>query len=285
MLQINDAVSVVMAMKGYNKKTLATKIGMSPSALTDFLNGKTTKLDITKAQSIADALGCTLSYLVGDDTIKLDVSTALKAEREEHNESTSEVAAATQIPEVLILKYESGDEDVSDFLFGELCRYYGYDVPEFLQKYDLWDEYVPAAFNGDANAFTAFKKAEREDAARERTGYPELRDIVEKGMYVVNGQPARRSYKHNLDFASMQIYMNPDGVWSPNDNVKGDVEAATKEYIEVTRRIGSPELVEFMDAVLARPENQSGDKQLNVAMDFYYEAFNGRDFTSKYHNQ
>ena len=284
MLQLNEAVDIAMAMKGYNKKTLATEIGMSPSAFTDFLNGKTTKLDITKAQSIADALGCTINYLVGDDTLKIDLSAALKAEREEHGETSDVVALNTRIPEALILKYESGDEEVSEFLLKKLCQHYDLEVPEFLQKYDLWDDYVPAAFNGDANAFTAFKKAEREDALKSSAGYPELRDIVEKGMYVVNGQPARRSYKHNLDFASIQIYMNPDGVWSPND-VKGDVEAATKEYIEVTRRIGSPELVEFMDAVLARPENQSRDKQLNVAMDFYYEAFNGRDFTSKYHNQ
>lgn len=284
MMTPSEKIQICLAMKNLKRKDLAEASGMSPSSVSDFLNGKTTKLDITKAQSIATTLGCTLDYLVGDDTMHLELGAALKAEREEHGETSDVVALNTKIPEALILKYEHDDEPVSHFLFDKLCQHYGLSIVEFLQKYDFYDEYIPEAFNGDAEAYEAFKKAEREDALKSSAGYPELRDIIEKGLYVVNGQPARRSYKRDLDFAAERIYMNPDGVWSPNENIKGDEEAAMKEYIAVTRQIGSSELVKFMDTILTRPENQTLDNQLKVAMDFYHEAFNGRDFTSKYRN-
>ncbi len=271
MLQINDAVDIAMAMRGYNKKMLAAKIGMSPSALTDFLNGKTSKLDVTKAWDIAKALGCTLDYLVGADELSVHVGPALKAEREEHGELTFEVSEFTKIPEVLILKYESDDEPVSEFLFGKLCDYYGMSKPEFLQKYELYDEYIPPQFNGDVDAYEAFKQAERKDLAREGAKFPELRDIIEYGLYTVNGYPARRSYKRDLQFAVERIYMNPNGVWSPDFDSMEDMEATMNEYIEVAKRIGDSVLVAEMLAGISMVSTIP-DK-LDIAMKYYHKAF------------
>jgi len=274
MLQLNEAVDIAMAMKGYNKKTLATEIGMSPSAFTDFLNGKTTKLDITKAQSIATTLGCTLDYLVGDDTMDLELGAALKSEREEHGETSDVVALNTKIPEALILKYEHDDEPVSHFLFDKLCQHYGLSIVEFLQKYDFYDEYIPPHFNGDAGAYEAFKKAEREDALKSSAGYPELRDIVEKGMYVVNGQPARRSFYRDLHLDVERIYMHPYAVWAPNENIKGDEEAAVEEFVSVTKQYATDAQVANLERALANAKNL--DERVKTAMAYYYEIVIGR---------
>lgn len=270
MLQLNDAVDIAMAMRGYNKKMLAAKISMSPSALTDFLNGKTSKLDVTKARDIARVLGCTLDYLVGADTLSINVGWALKAEREEHGDETFEVSSFTKIPEALILKYESEDEPVSNFLLGKLCEYYGFSVPAFLQKYELYDEYIPPQFNGDVDAYEAFKVAEIKDLAKQGATFPELKDIIEQGLYTVNGEPARRSFKHDLELAAKRIYMNPEGVWSPDFDSPEDIEAATAEYIEVTEKIGDDLLVEELQFVLKRAKTR--DDKLDIAMTYYHKA-------------
>lgn len=265
----SEKIQICLDMKNLKRKDLATAANMPASTISDFLNGKTTKLDITKAQSIANTLGCTLDYLVGDDTIGVDISTALKAEREEHGETTDIVSLNTKIPEALIMKYEHGDEPVSFFLFGKLCEHYDLSVWDFLQKYDFYDEYIPPHFNGDAGAYEAFKKAEREDALKSSAGYPELRDIVEKGMYVVNGQPARRSFYRDLHLDVERIYMHPYAVWAPNENIKGDEEAAVEEFVSVTKQYATDAQVANLEHALANAKNL--DERVKTAMAYYYE--------------
>ena len=270
----SEKIKICLDMKNLKRKDLAEASGMSPSSVSDFLNGKTTKLDITKAQSIANTLGCTLDYLVGDDTMHMELGAALKAEREEHGETTDVVTLNTKIPEALILKYESGDEEVSEFLLGKLCQHYGLSIVEFLQKYDFYDEYIPPHFNGDAGAYEAFKKAEREDALKSSAGYPELRDIVEKGMYVVNGQPARRSFYRDLHLDVERIYMHPYAVWAPNENIKGDEEAAVEEFVSVTKQYATDAQVANLERALANAKNL--DERVKTAMAYYYEIVIGR---------
>lgn len=272
-LQINEAVDIAMTMKGYNKKTLATEIGMSPSAFTDFLNGKTTKLDITKARSIANTLGCTLDYLVGDDTTHLELSAALKAEREEHGETSDVVAINTKIPEALILKYESGDEEASKFLLGKLCQHYDLSVVEFMQKYDLYGEYILEVFNGDAEAYEAFRRAEREDALKSSTGYPELRDIIDRGLYVVNGYPARRTYRKQLQSTIEMIYQFLDRNVSFPPYNEADAKEAFEELTTIYKRYGTSKDIEVLNQMIEGfPSNMSYEEKFEAVMNPYHKA-------------
>lgn len=270
MTQINDAVNIAMAIGGYSKKSLADAINMSPSALTDFLNGKTTKLDITKAQSIANTLGCTLDFLVGDDTVGVDLSTYLKSEREEHGESTGEVSADTKIPEALVMKYESGEERVSAFLFEKLCEHYGMTTFDFLTKYELYDEYIPPEFNGDVNAYEAFKKALLEDQARASAKYPELKDIIEKGLYVVNGFPARRSFRMTLEPYIAEMYKRPWSVWIAADS---DMDGTIAEYIEVAKHLmTNPDDIKRLDEEFKARKNDDPDELFDWAYKIYSDT-------------
>ena len=272
MLSTNDAILIAMALKGINQKQLADAVNMSPSTLSEFLKGKTTKLDISKAQGISKALGCTLDYIVGNDTIDIDVSTALKSEREEQGYTSAEVSAVTKIPEALLLKYESDDEPVSAFLLEKLCAFYGMSVPAFLQKYDFYDEYIPAQFNGDVDAYEAFKNAEREDAIRESNGYPELEDIINKGLYTVKGQSARRSFKMSLDLVRQQIYMDPYAIWCATEKIPGDDSAALDEICQVMPLIASVEQIRALNADLKKVKNSDSYTKYSVAMQHYVQA-------------
>lgn len=278
MLSLNETVDIAMAIKGYNKKKLAEKIKMSPSAFTDFLNGKTSKLDITKAQKIARVLDCTLDYLVGNDTINLDIGPCIKKERDSMKISSKDLSEETKIPELIILKYEQGEEEVSEFLLRKICDYFSTTILEFMVKYDLYDEYIPEVFNGDVEAYESFKKAERADAMKESSmKYPELKDIVEKGMYVVEGTPARRSYKFDLDFAVERIYGNPKGVWFWNENRPGDLEACLDEYILVIQQYGSKDLINELKRKLKENQDKSDEEKLDIAVRIYFKIFGGRE--------
>ncbi|MBR2142055.1 helix-turn-helix transcriptional regulator [Anaerovibrio sp.] len=272
MLNINEAVDIAMAMKGYNKKKLAEEINMSPSAFTDFLNGKTSKLDITKAQNIARVLGCTLDYLTGEDSIGLDLSKELKEERESLGFSSKDLSNETKIPEAIILKYEAGDEPISDFLLNKICEAFGMSVYAFLDKYGLYDEYIPSFFNGDVDAYEAFKEAEREDAMKEKSvQYPELKDIVKKGMYVVNGLPARRSFTMDLKQALYRIYNNPYGVWislNSNKNFKETID----ELLEVLEIVAPNEIYQQIVNKI-KDYNYDNDDDLQKVFDIIYPYY------------
>ena len=263
----SEKIKICLDMKNLKRKDLAEASGMSPSSVSDFLNGKTTKLDITKAQSIANTLGCTLDYLVGDDTMHLELGAALKAEREEHGETTDVVTLNTKIPEALILKYEHDDEPVSYFLFGKLCQHYDLSIVEFLQKYDLYDEYIPPQFNGDAEEYETFRRAEREDAMREQSSYPELKDIVDNGWYQVDGVPARRTFKGRLDNIVKFMYQYKYTVGFPNVEDAKDAEAGLDEYIEMCKLLAKqPEDQARLNAVLSKMQssNMSIDEKLDL---------------------
>lgn len=269
MIQIHEAVNIAMAIKGYNKKSLAAKINMSSSALTDFLNGKTTKLDITKAQSIADTLGCTLDYLVGNDTMDVDVSEFIENEREEQGLSTADLAKETRIPELWILKYESGDEKISAFLFSKICEAFGITPLDFMIKYDLYSEYIPEVFHGDARAYEAFKKAEYEDAIKEQnTYYPEIKDIVKNGWYTVDGLPARRSYFLHLRQGVRLLYMLKYSI-TITDEEDNDAPMINETIMVCKQLAKTPALKERLKYILTQVEKAPEDKKFHIIYSFY----------------
>ena len=272
----SEKIQICLEMKNLKRRDLAKASDMSPSSVSDFLNGKTTKLDITKAQSIANTLGCTLNYLVGDDTMDIDVSEALKAEREEQHMTTQELAAETHIPELWILKFESGTEKISSFLFEKICNAFGMTTFDFLTKYELYDEYIPPEFNGDVNAYEAFKKALLEDQARASAKYPELKDIIEKGLYVVNGFPARRSFRMTLEPYVNEIYKHPWSVWI---NTEGKIENTIAEYIEVAKQfMDDPDKIKRLDDEFKARKNDNPDE----LFDWAYKSYSDTVFSSNW---
>jgi hypothetical protein len=46
-------------------------------------------------------------------------------------------------------------------------KVFGMSYPAFLNKYNMWDEYIPPEFDGDVDKYLAFKRAEAEDAMRD----------------------------------------------------------------------------------------------------------------------
>ncbi|WP_028130092.1 helix-turn-helix transcriptional regulator [Selenomonas sp. AE3005] len=269
----SEKIKICLDMKNLKRKDLAEASGMSPSSVSDFLNGKTTKLDITKAQSIANTLGCTLNYLVGDDTMHMELGAALKSERVERGETTDVVSLNTKIPEALILKYESGDEEVSEFLLGKLCEHYDLSIVEFLQKYDLYDEYIPPQFNGDAEEYETFRRAEREDALKSSAGYPELKDIINKGMYVVNGYPARRTYRNHLQSTIEMIYHFLDRSVSFPPRDEADAKEAFEELVTIYKRYGTSKDIEVLNQMIEGfPSSMSYEEKFEAVMEPYHKA-------------
>lgn len=68
-MNIGQKITDLLESNNMKQKDLAQLVKISPSALSDLLNGKTKKLDIQKAKDISKVLGCTLDYLLDDNCI------------------------------------------------------------------------------------------------------------------------------------------------------------------------------------------------------------------------
>ena len=65
-VHIGEKISFLLESNDMKQKELAKIVNISPSALSDLLNGKTKKLDILKARDISKVLGCSLDFLLDD---------------------------------------------------------------------------------------------------------------------------------------------------------------------------------------------------------------------------
>ena len=65
-MHIGEKISFLLESNDMKQKELAKIVNISPSALSDLLNGKTKKLDILKARDISKVLGCSLDFLLDD---------------------------------------------------------------------------------------------------------------------------------------------------------------------------------------------------------------------------
>lgn len=144
-----------------NKK-YGTKL--SKSSISRWENGDADpKLDYVRL--LADYFGVKGQYFIPQ--FLEDIGDAIKYERKSRKLSLAEVANDLKISEVKLKNFEEDIEPIDEYHFGKLLDLFGLGYYEFLQKHELYDEYIPKHFEGDVEKYEAFKKACDEDAERE----------------------------------------------------------------------------------------------------------------------
>lgn len=91
----------------------------------------------------------------------------IKEERKEQGLTQSELAELVGVHRNSIYKYESGLISPPIAILEKIASVFEMSVPTLLDKYNLYDEYIPPHFEGDVDKYEAFKKAVDEDAGRE----------------------------------------------------------------------------------------------------------------------
>lgn len=150
------------------QKEFAESIGIAQNSLSNYETGKRTPSP-ELIKKIAQKYDVPTDYLLDNDRWECDhIAAALKNERKIQHLTVAEVAEASGVAIPDIQAYETGEAPINDYLLRRIClRAYGKSLSEFLIDQDLYDEYIPAHFNGDVDAYEAFKKAAEEDAAAE----------------------------------------------------------------------------------------------------------------------
>lgn len=147
---------------------LAKALGISKSAISMYENGNR-KPDIEMIALISDVLDCPIDFLIGADYMyeeddSITCGEALRQEREKQNISKQEFAKAIGIDVNSLDEYESGDVLMSYYIFKKAVAYLGYDYPDFMQRFVLFQRYNPSQSNDNAKANEAFNGTRDDDA-------------------------------------------------------------------------------------------------------------------------
>ena len=154
--------------KRLSQKEVGDIIHVSQQAYAKWENDKSTPNPDTISK-LANLYEVPTDYLLGNDIMDIDgLGSALRDERKDQGMGIDEVANSIGIlPEEL--EYYEENDNVSEFIYKKLVSLYGYEYYEFLNEYELYDEYIPEQFNGDVDNFIGFKKAKDHDAAHEKS--------------------------------------------------------------------------------------------------------------------
>lgn len=125
-------------------------------------------------RDLADILNTSTDYLLGRDkpfepisTGERDIGWAIREERQALGLTQKELGDLIGVSQKQISNYELGVSPIDELTLEKLMRVFNTSYPAFLNKYNMWDEYIPPEFDGDVDKYLAFKKAEAEDAMRD----------------------------------------------------------------------------------------------------------------------
>lgn len=174
-------------MLGLSQASFAKQFNISQNTLSNYENGnRTISFDLLK--EISQKYQCPIDYLLDNDQIcDGRLPSALKMEREANGYTLEMLSKETKIPLPDLKSYEEGLEPINKFLLEIICKTYGITIFEFYNKNDMYDDYIPEIFNGDADIYENFKEAKDKDAQKEDNKIPvldepEIRWIARKSL-------------------------------------------------------------------------------------------------------
>jgi len=159
-----DKIKNLRTKQRLTQQQLAKKIGVAQSTI-GMVESNKREAGKDLLIKLAKYFGVTVDYLLGTDEM-YDMGYIIKEEREYQSTTQEELSKAIGISKDELDKYENDEAPISQYLFEKIADYFGMSFPDFLNKYNLYGD-IPSQFNGDADAYDKFKKAEYEDMVNE----------------------------------------------------------------------------------------------------------------------
>lgn len=171
MSTFGSRLKVLRSLKGLTQEKLA-------ESLNEMFSTSINKSMISKWENDKeDASMMNVRYLAKFFDVKLDklldidsdnhLHAVLKEERIEQGLNTEEVSKLAGISNADLILYEEGLKNMPRGVDEEIAHALGTDTIGLMEKYDIFDEEIPEAFNGDLRAYLQFKNAEASDAISE----------------------------------------------------------------------------------------------------------------------
>ncbi len=151
-----------------NKSVTQEELGKAISLTTSMIGMYETearKPSLEVLKKLADYFNVSTDFLLGRGDF--NEGWVIREERESQGLSAKELGLAVGVDEFEILQYESDDSPISRPLIEKITKALGTSFLALLNKHGLYDEQIPAHFNGDVDKYIAFKEAEAQDAQSE----------------------------------------------------------------------------------------------------------------------
>lgn len=195
---------------GVRDSDVAKNTGIPQSTFSDWKKGKSSPKH-EKLQKIADYFGVSLEYLLGNSYIE-NMGPIIKEEREQQGFSQEELAEQAGISAHSLDRYELLDEPIREDILNDIADALGTSVLEMMYDHGMYDEQIPEYFDGDVVKYEEFKKAQEEDAKKERDLYyinEDARDLAqflfENPEYKVLFDASRKVKKDDIDFVKQML--------------------------------------------------------------------------------
>ena len=125
---------------------LAEKLGVSQQTISKYERG-TREPDHGTLIKLSRIFGVSIDILLNAEAD--GIGDAIREEREDQGLSVKELADELQISVKEILQYEANDIDISNDIADRIANTFGMSWVEFLDKYGMYDEYIPPQFDND----------------------------------------------------------------------------------------------------------------------------------------
>lgn len=169
-MNILERIQELCKEQGTNPSKLEVELGFGKGTLYKWDKSSP---NTDKLSKVADYFKVSLDYLLGRGDI-YDIGWVIKEERELQGLSAKELAETIGVSEFEISQYENDEMPLTEELAKKISREFGMSYPALLNKYSLYDEYILPQFDGDTDAYEAFKKAVDRDAQNEGAPYSQL---------------------------------------------------------------------------------------------------------------
>jgi transcriptional regulator with XRE-family HTH domain len=173
--RFSECFKIARKEAGISQRELAKRSGISYSYITKLKTGEADN----PTRNVLNCLGKVLdspANVVSNFDFDYEFGGLVREERKEQGTTMKELAAELGVTEMAVSSWERGKNRTTYNNAVKLAAALGYTVPALLDKYGHYDDYIPAHFNGDVNAWEAFKKARDEGA---------LKEIADSGLTVL----------------------------------------------------------------------------------------------------
>lgn len=162
-MSLVDRIKQLCSVKNTTLIGLEREVGLGRGTIR---NWDTNSPSVDKVQKVAEYFKVSLDDLIFGEEIH-DMGHIVEEERENQGLSRKELAEEIGVSEDEIEKYELNEIPIRETRIEEIAKFFGMSWTELLDKYNLYDEYIPDILDKDVNRNETFKKALENDQAED----------------------------------------------------------------------------------------------------------------------
>ncbi len=156
-MDIGESIKKYRLEKNISRQELAKKLDVNVSTITRYENG-IREPNIDTLVKIASIFKISIDLLLEKEVL-YDIGYIIKEERNELEISLDELSKSLDIEKDKLEEYENDLIPIEENILNSICEVFDTTQAELLDKYGIYNEFIPRVFNGDVAKYEEFKKS------------------------------------------------------------------------------------------------------------------------------